>query len=237
MTQQTADKKWFDDLVLELRLRQVHGSAIGDAVASARELLNDTGQRAEDAFGPARDYAAALDLPAAPRYGWVRTSLWPLLLSLLAFLLFNQAAMSWVRSEPMLLSAGQLGALLVPAVLVALLPLYLNVIVRHLWASFMLVFIGASSGIFSAVLAPESAADAWLILDALPWVIATAVVMIAVAILQTIRSRRSGVDDEIVDPTTPTPTDGRGTKALVLVTDWLFPLLAVLMLGLALALR
>ena len=62
MMHETTDKKWFDELVLELRLRQVHGRAIGDTVASAHELLADTGQRAEEAFGPARVYAAALEL-------------------------------------------------------------------------------------------------------------------------------------------------------------------------------
>ena len=51
MTQQTNDKKWFDQLVMELRLRQVHGSAIGDTIASTRELLGDTGQRAEERSG------------------------------------------------------------------------------------------------------------------------------------------------------------------------------------------
>ena len=90
MIQHTSDKKWFDQLVMELRLRQVHGSAIGDTVASAKELLSDTGQQAEEAFGPARDYAAALELPAAPKHDWVRKALWPSLLGLLAFLLFNQ---------------------------------------------------------------------------------------------------------------------------------------------------
>ena len=57
MTQKTNDRKWFDQLVMELRMRRVHGSAIGDTVASARELLGDTGQQPEEAFGPARSCA------------------------------------------------------------------------------------------------------------------------------------------------------------------------------------
>jgi hypothetical protein len=122
MMHETTDKKWFDELVLELRLRQVHGSAIGDTVASARELLGDTGQRAEEAFGPARVYAAALELPSAPQNEWVRRALWPSLLGLLAFLLFNQAVVSWVRSEQMLVSPAQLALVATPVVRNAVFP-------------------------------------------------------------------------------------------------------------------
>jgi len=126
MTQQTNDKKWFDQLVMELRLRQVHGSAIGDTIASTRELLGDTGQRAEEAFGPARDYAAALELPSEPKHDWVRKALWPSLLGLLAFLLFNQAMVSWTRSEPLLVSPAQLALLATPVVFLAFLPLFVR---------------------------------------------------------------------------------------------------------------
>ena len=113
------DKKWFDDVMVELRLRQVHGSAIGDTVASARELLADTGQSAEEAFGPARVYAASLELPHAPAGQWVRAALWPMLASLLAFLLFAQAATAWAGEELLLVSPAQVALVGTPVVLAA----------------------------------------------------------------------------------------------------------------------
>ncbi|MBG6226502.1 hypothetical protein IWX63_003101 [Arthrobacter sp. CAN_A2] len=238
MIQQTSDKKWFDQLILELRLRQVHGSAIGDTIASAKELLRDTGQRAEEAFGPARDYAEALELPSAPKHEWVRKALWPSTLGLLAFLLFNQALVPWTRSELLLVSPAQLAFLATPVVLIAFLPLYLDAIIRRIWLCVGISGIGALSGVLSAVTAPENRAEAWLAVDPLPWLIGSALVMVAFSIRNTTQSAFTTGDDDITDPSSPTANNtGTGMKVFVQITNWLFPLLALFMLGLALALR
>jgi hypothetical protein len=120
------DKKWFDQLTLELRLRQVPGVAIGDTVASARELLSDTGQSAEEAFGSARIYAASLDFPGELSSPWRNGTLWPSVAGLLAFLLFSQAIVAWAEREALLFSPAQLVFLAIPVLAIALLPLYLN---------------------------------------------------------------------------------------------------------------
>jgi hypothetical protein len=237
MMQQTSDKKWFDQLVMELRLRQVHGSAIGDTIASARELLSDTGQQAEEAFGPARDYAAALELPSAPRHDWIRKALWPSLLGLLAFLLFNQAVVSWTRSELLLVSPAQLAFLATPVVLIAFLPLYLDTVIRRIWVCVGITAICALAGVLSAFMTPTTQAEAWLALDPLPWLIGSTLVMVALSIMNTVRSSHAVDDNDITDPLSGTPDSGRGARAIVQVTNWLFPILALAMLGLALAFR
>jgi hypothetical protein len=238
MTQQTSDKKWFDQLVMELRLRQVHGSAIGDTIASARELLSDTGQQAEEAFGPARDYAAALELPSAPRHDWIRKALWPSLLGLLAFLFFNQAVVSWTRSELLLVSPAQLAFLATPVVLIAFLPLYLDTVIRRIWVCVGITAICALAGVLSAFITPTTRAEAWLALDPLPWLIGSTLVMVALSIMNTVRSSHAVDDNDITDPLSGTPdSTGRGARAIVQVTNWLFPILALAMLGLALAFR
>lgn len=232
MISTSTDKKWFDEFVLELRLQQVYGSAIGDAAASARELIADTGQSAEDVFGPARDYAASLDLPRAPRFEWVRQGLWPTMVSLLAFLMFTQAAAAWTQSEPFLVSPAQLILLAAPVVIVAALPLYLAALVRHVWVIVVLVVACGLSGLLSSIVAPTTRADAWLALDPLPWLIGCAVVMVALAIQQTVRSRRPGSNDEIVDPLgDPIVDSGRGARLALVLTNWIFPVLALVMLG------
>ena len=237
MTQVTTDKKWFDELVLELRLRQVQGNAIGDAVASARELLADTGQQAEEAFGPARSYAAGLELPTAPKHEWVKKALGPALLGLLAFLLFNQAVVPWVRSEMMLVSPAQAAFLATPLVVIAFLPLYLTAAVRRIWVLVALVAVCVIAGLLSGIAAPTQRADAWLELDPLPWLVGSAATMIALSIVGTIRSR--GTDPyEITDPSAPAAHgSGRGNRITALVGTWLFPIFALAMLGLAAALR
>ncbi|GAA1343837.1 hypothetical protein [Arthrobacter roseus] len=60
----TNSTKWLDSFTLELRLRDVPGVAIGDAVATVEEHCSDSGEDAQSAFGDAREYARSLDLPA-----------------------------------------------------------------------------------------------------------------------------------------------------------------------------
>lgn len=236
MMQNTQDKKWFDELVLELRIQGVSGAVIGDTVASAHELLDDSGKHADEVFGPARDYAAALELPAPPAYDWVRTSLGPILVSLVALVMFAQAAPAWVQSQQLLLSPAQLAFAATPVVVMALFPLYLAAVVRRLWLLILLVVICSLSGLLSGVVTPITPDDAWLVISPIPWVIGSAAVMVGVAIVQTIRSRRPESADDIVDPRYgSTAGSPFGSRALVLVTNWLFPLLALCLLGFTLA--
>ncbi|GAA2858030.1 hypothetical protein [Paenarthrobacter ilicis] len=236
MMQETADKKWFDQLILELRMRQVHGDAIGDTVASAKELLADTGQPAEEAFGPARSYAAELELPRAPHHDWIRKALWPSLLGLLAFLIFNQAVVPWVRSEPMLVSPAQAVFLAVPVVVIGLLPLYLAAALRRLWVLAVMVALCVAAGVLSGITAPTVREEAWLELDPTPWLAGTAVVMVLLSIINTVRGL--GAPDDVPDPRSgTTPGSGLGSRAAMLMTNWLFPIFTLAMLGLALTFR
>jgi len=242
MTHDNTDKKWFKEFIIELRLRQVRGQAIGDTVASARELLADTGRSAEDTFGAARDYAAVLELPAAPKYEWVRTSLWPTLLSLIAFLLFSQVAPAWAKSELLLVSPTQLALAAAPVLVVALMPLYLTLAIRHVWLFIPIVAFCAASGIFSALVAPTTADDAWLAISPLPLLVGSFAALVALSILSTVRSRRPGASDDIVYPlpdehTSDKGGSGFGTTVFTIVTNWLFPLFALVIVALSIAVR
>ncbi|KNC19057.1 hypothetical protein AC792_08580 [Arthrobacter sp. RIT-PI-e] len=238
MMQQTSDKKWFDQLILELRLRQVTGHAIGDTIATAREHLSDTGQHAEQAFGPARDYAQSLELPHAPKNEWVRKALWPSLLGLLAFLIFNQALVSWVQSEPLLVSPAQLVLLALPVVLIAFLPLYLDAVIRRLWASIAISAMGALSGLLSTIVTPTERAEAWLAIEPLPWLIGSALIMVILSLRSTFWAPLTTPEDGITDPITgKNDSTTLGAKVFVQITNWLFPLLMLPMIAIALTLR
>ena len=67
VTREADNTAWLEDLTVELRLLDVSGTDIGDAVASAREFLADSGTTATESFGGAADYAAELQLPALPQ--------------------------------------------------------------------------------------------------------------------------------------------------------------------------
>lgn len=230
MTTTSSDKKWFDEFIVELRLRDVLGRSIGDAVASAREHLADSGQSAAEAFGPARVYAAALELPRETGKGWASRGLWPSLLGLVAFLLFVQAGVAWAQSEAFLLSPAQLGLLAAPAVLIAFMPLYLQAAIRRPWLLILLVFVSGALGFLATAVAPTTPADAWLALNPIPWILASAAAMILLSLWQTIRTLRRGTIDDITEPGTALPTgSSRARRAFVMLTNWLFPVFAALM--------
>jgi len=230
MTTTSPDKKWFDEFIVELRLRDVFGNSIGDAVASARELLDDTGHSAMDTFGPARTYAASLELPREPGKSWSSRGLWPSMLGLIAFMIFVQAFSAWAQNEAVLISPAQLAFLAVPAVLVAFLPLYLQLLVRRWWLAVPLVLIGGATGYLSSIATPSTPAEAWLTLDPLSWLLGSAVAMILISLWNTVHTLRRGTIDDITDPLTAQPTGNpRGIRAFVMVTNWLFPVFAAIM--------
>lgn len=226
----SSDKKWFEEFIVELRMRDVLGSSIGDAVASARELLADSGQSATEAFGPARLYAASLELPREAGKGWASRGLWPSLLGLVAFLLFIQAGTAWAEGEAILVSPAQLALLAAPVLFIACLPLYIQAAIRRPWLLMVLVFVGGALGFLAATMTPTTPAEAWLALDPLPWILGSGVAMIVLSIWNTFRTLRRGTIDDITDPLTARPTGhARGMRAFVMVTNWLFPIFAIIM--------
>ena len=228
----SSDKKWFDELTVELRMRDVFGHAIGDAVASARELLIDTGQSAEEAFGPARAYAASLDLPRGSGRDWVTRGLWTSLFGLLAFFLFVQAVGAWNQDELLLITPAQLVLAAALGGLVALSPLYLLAAIRRPWLLVLLLAIGAGCGFLWSAMTPATTAEAWLSLDPLPWLLGSAVAMVLLSAWNTIQTLRRGNLDDITEPIPARPTAGtRGRRVFVMLTNWLFPLFAAIMLS------
>ena len=70
------------------------------------------------------------------------------------------------------------------------------------------------------------------------WLIGSALVMVALSVRNTIRSSSTTEDDDITDPSSgAVSSTGTGARVIVQVTNWMFPILALAMLGLALALR
>jgi hypothetical protein len=238
MTVKSPDKKWFDELIVELRFRDVYGAAIGDTVASARELLADTGQGAEEAFGPARTYAASLELPRAPKNGLFTRGLVASIFGLIAFTLFVQVTGAWLRDEAFLVSPLQLALFAGLVSLVGLMPLYLEAMIRRMWLAIPIFVIGPGLGALSAYAAPATPADAWLTLAPLPWIIGSALTLVVLSAWNTIRTIRRGTIDDITEPLTAlSARTGRRSRVFMLIINWLFPILALVMLGLLLLLN
>lgn len=155
MTTSTTDEAWIDDFMLALRLRSVRGDAIGDAVATVREHLADSGEGATEAFGEPRSYAASLELPrvAAPRAS--DPAIMGIAVSLLALFAFAPAVNAIAAGERLEFSLPQLLLFLVPVAAVLGLPAYFNLALRHLWVLAVAFGLAVLSATGAALFAPE----------------------------------------------------------------------------------
>ncbi|MEV8253072.1 hypothetical protein AB0O95_03805 [Rhodoglobus sp. NPDC076762] len=232
MTTSMTDDTWIESFTVELRLRRVSGPAIGDAIASVREFIADSGQSAEEAFGSARDYAASLELPTAgAREQAIRTVLLPVL-GLFTFLIFSLASTARFDRDLILVSVPQLLVLAIPVVLIVLFifPFYPRAVVRQRWLPAALLLAAGISGALAALMAPTSAEDAWLVGSASPLLIGTAAILVILSAIGTVVTLRSHDDDEIVAPShahydAQRPRNGR---LLRIAVNWLFPFMAVI---------
>lgn len=66
----TTVAKYTRELIFALRLRDVPGEVIGDAVAQVESHVADTGEDPVSAFGPAREYAKTFGEPKSPARRW-----------------------------------------------------------------------------------------------------------------------------------------------------------------------
>ncbi|WP_119697731.1 hypothetical protein [Microbacterium halotolerans] len=227
----TTDDTWIEQFTVELRLRRVRGQAIGDAIASVRELLADSGQGAEEAFGSAREYAASLDLPAmSAREHAVRSMLLPVL-GLFTFLIFVLASVAWFDQAVVLISMPQLMLLAVPVLLTVMFafPFYPRAVFRKRWLPAALFIVVGLASALAMLVAPASASAAWLIFSALPPLVGAAAVLVVLSVIGTIATVRSRDDGEIVDPLPAQDRAKRrqGGRPFLIVVNWLFPMLAV----------
>lgn len=226
------DKTWIDLFIIELRLRRVPGAAIGDAVASVREHLADSGQSAEHAFGSAREYAASLELPTMNRRQQALKVVFLPVIGLFAFLIFSLASTAWFAGNPVLLTVPQALLMAVPLLLTVLFsfPFYPRAVFRQRWLPVPLVLAAGAASAVAALIAPSTEADAWLVLSPLPMLIVAMTVLVVLSVIGTIVTLRSRDGDEIIEPLDAPEASGQRhvRKAFLLFTDWLFPILAVL---------
>lgn len=225
-------KKWLDELTMELRLKDFSGAAVGDALATVEEFLADSGQEPLEAFGTPREYAAEL-AGGSPKT--TRESLRGVVTlgvsSLVVFLLFSSALTPWSQGEQLLIGGVQVACTGLAAVLILLLPLYLSFMVRNFWTLLAVPLVGGALGILPAIFAPKVAADALLVLPAGPVLLATAALLIVLSIVGTVVTLRTD-SDVITNPLDTAPVKTFKARCFEILTQWLFPILAVFLLGL-----
>ena len=225
---------WAEAFLLELRLRGVAGRQIGATLAEVETHCAESGETAHAAFGDARSYACALQLPSSPAQTVsLRDELPTTGLGLGAMLLTLAAVGAWRSGTGVDVTGGWVAVLAILLLGTALILRYAAPLLRALatnrWLA--IVFTMAPMAVFvSAFLLFGKSVV--LTLPAAPSLV---VGLLALAASTALALRRaSSLEDPVVGPP---QADGAGTLEVSPTVDrigrnltpWLFPLLTALM--------
>ncbi len=107
--EQLVPRRWRDDFILALRLRDAAGAQIGDALAQVESYCAESGDTAAEAFGDAREYAQSLPLPPGPVAGpdVAPGQLTRIGIAVTGMLTTVAAASGWAAGEPATVTVGQ----------------------------------------------------------------------------------------------------------------------------------
>ncbi|QEE62028.1 hypothetical protein FVA74_10945 [Salinibacterium sp. dk2585] len=224
---------WVEDFVLELRLLDVPGTRIGDALALVESHVAESGETAQDAFGDAREYAKASargQVPDALDFSWILGSVF----GLVGMLLTIFGVQAWVFDGGVFeLSVGTL--VLVAMVLAAVALLHfrstqvLRFAVRHTWFAVAIFALWSGAILGALLLFPAIVAE-------IPAAIVAALGVAALTLGSVLEWRSKSaqqLDDPIVGPgEQPKPSTTWFARVMVLQ----FPILTVVMLAFGLLL-
>ncbi len=231
-TRPTLPKKWAEDFVVELRLRGVRGSDIGDALKHVESYCQDSRESPEEAFGPAPDYARSLPFAAGrvddvSAARMIRVGL-PSFVGLVGMLVSLNTFDTWRSGETVQFTVGWLVLLAVTVALSITAAAWLDVIVRHRLLAGIIGAVIYGGAVVAAVLLKTVAFTA-------P-VAACGASGVALLIVSGLLNARMPLQlDPVRDPTLRrTARSGIGSALSTLATSWLFTLLTALMLLVAL---
>ncbi|WP_413318092.1 hypothetical protein AA0Z99_13160 [Agrococcus sp. 1P02AA] len=212
------DSSWEDDFIVELRLRDVDGRTIGDALAQVRSHCAESGQTMREAFGDPEAYARSLDLPAQPSSG-VGLVIARSAIGLVAMFLTLWSFTAWLEGEGFALTLGRVVALALLTGAVLLIARGLGFIVRHPWWSGLIMSALVAGVVVAEVLLPQPI----VMLPAL----ATGAIGVAVLLATSAWEARSSAadDDPVVDPVTERGEEtGRAGRVVLVLTPWVLPI-------------
>lgn len=223
------DTGWENDFIVELRLRDVDGRSIGDALAQVRSHSGESGQSMHEAFGDPAAYARSLDLPTAPSSdtGIVAARS---VLGLIAMFLTLWGFMAWLDGEGFTLTVGRVVMLLLLTGAVLLIARGIGFIVHHPWWASALMGATVASIVVAEVLLPHPLVD----LPSLAVATVGAAGLLATSVWEQLSSASD--DDPVINPVTGRGDEGgRAGDVLLALTPWLLPIAtAVLVLALVL---
>ncbi|MGK7224126.1 hypothetical protein ACSNO4_15200 [Kocuria flava] len=207
-----AHHRWCEDLVLELRLRDVPGPVIGDRLGEVESHCTAAGETPEEAFGDPAAYAVGIaeESPRRPASG-VRRITALSAAQVAALLVGTAAARPWARGEDLAHNAVQAGLLGVFVLLLLTLPRILGPLVRRPWAVGLPFAVAVQLTGLGAALAGHLDLPAAVSLPAAPVAVGLFPVVLVLAWAAYRELVRGPGDDAVLSPLPPQPgTADRG---------------------------
>ncbi|MDH5151625.1 HAAS signaling domain-containing protein [Kocuria palustris] len=222
-------RRWCDDFILELRLRDVPGPRIGDHLAEVESHCIETGADPQEAFGDPREYAREVggaDKPVQDG-GTLRVTLINLA-ALVIFLTGNDATNRWAQGEALSYNLVELIILGLLATGVASLLFMIGPLLRRTRLG-----IAFFAGLFllGALRALAGLLPAAPVVDGVPAAPVSVLAFLILCVLSTLEMRDlSSSDDDRVTSPLRAPDGARppARRGVVLIA-WIFPIAFVLL--------
>ncbi|GAA1390380.1 hypothetical protein GCM10009599_07000 [Luteococcus peritonei] len=212
----------------ELRLRDVRGDAIGDAVAEVESHCQEAGETPQEMFGDPRDYARRLAFPEQQMVtrsaGQWLALLAPMLLGGLGLLLAGPTGSALAAGRDVQVSWGELASLLLMCLFAAGVVRWTHAIVQQRLRG-ILFFTGAVT--VAAMLPPILLTSVAVRLPVT--VAAVLAIALQLACLVGMYRRMDDWDDPLVDPrgsTSPVDRHPAVSRAMIRLLPWMFPVAA-----------
>lgn len=216
--------KWVNEATLGLRSRGANGATIGDVLAVAEAHCADSGETAEEAFGPALKFAADYPISPTEEKGRLLSAqirdAWPSLLGLVGMFLAFACVDDWGQARGIGIRAGVVLAtamILVASVLLVARPA-LTLARPYVGGLLLMVtFIGV-------VLLQATLREPLFYLPHI-FAVGLSVLLLAGSVIASYRQGPS--DDPVTDPVRGNPWPGT-SRLVSAITPWLFVIMTAI---------
>ncbi|WP_336706327.1 hypothetical protein [Oerskovia sp. USHLN155] len=235
------EEEWAEAFVIELRLLDVPGAALGAALAEVESHCAESGEPAAEAFGDPVAYARSLDLPVEPDGRWeVVKVLGPTSAQFLGLLLLGWGGSAVVLARragevPSVdVTAGMLATIAVFGAAILLFYRFSSTVLRRGLERPVASFF-ALVGCMAVLVAVPVLLDGVLVtLPASPVAVAGGLALTVGTVWGAVQARRGTLDDPIVSPLPGEPQEApaRGSRLLSATVTWVVPAFALASLAL-----
>lgn len=231
------EEGWAEAFVIELRLLDVPGAALGAALAEVESHCAESGEPAAEAFGNPVAYARSLDLPVEADGRWeVVKVLGPATAQFLGLLLLGWGGSAVVlagraggAAPSVDVTAGMLAMIAAFGAAILLFYRFSSRVLRTILERPLVSFFALAGGMAVLVVVPVLLGGVLVTLPAWPVAVAGGLVLAAGTVWGAVQARRGTLDDPIVSPLPGAPQDGpeRRSRLLSATVTWVVPAFAL----------